>query len=144
MNSYTEMKARHQAEFNALPLGFAFNEEQLAEMLEKWGLHRNNCSCKICYLGCGTYIQKKDKGRLDKTLERHRKELLGAIVADSTGDGFVFQMFLTELENHEYSYTRDISDALSALGLTSEAVISDPKLAKGLVKACEYIENHEN
>ena len=35
MESYKEMKERHQAEVNAFPFGFAFSGEQFREMMEK-------------------------------------------------------------------------------------------------------------
>ena len=41
-------------------------------------------------------------------------------------------MFLYELENHEYSYTGTVEDALDSLGLSFEDVASDPRLARGL------------
>lgn len=38
MSKYTELKAKHQAEVDAFPFGFAFNNKQFNEMMEKWGL----------------------------------------------------------------------------------------------------------
>lgn len=38
MESYREMRERQQKEFNELPLGFAFSNEQFAEMMKGWGL----------------------------------------------------------------------------------------------------------
>lgn len=36
MSKYTELKAKHQAEVDAFPFGFAFNNKQFNEMMEKW------------------------------------------------------------------------------------------------------------
>lgn len=33
MSTYQEMRLRQQQEFNALPLGFAFSQEQFDEMM---------------------------------------------------------------------------------------------------------------
>lgn len=41
-------------------------------------------------------------------------------------------MFLYELENHEYSYTGTVEDALDSLGLSFEDVVANPRLARGL------------
>ena len=46
-------------------------------------------------------------------------------------------MFSAELENHEYGYTGDPTDALSALGLTLEQVINEPKMLHGFKRACK-------
>lgn len=37
MESYREMRERQQKEFNELPLGFAFSDEQFNKMMEGWG-----------------------------------------------------------------------------------------------------------
>ena len=92
-NRYQELRQRQQKEFDALPLGFAFGDKQ-ADL------------DKIYSIGYGGYIQKKDAPLLHETRKRHDKELEDAIAADETGEGFVFEMFLYELDNHEYGYTR--------------------------------------
>ena len=61
-------------------------------------------------------------------LARHRKELEDAISSDKTGKGFIFDMFLQELENHEYSYTGDVQEALDALGITPQYMEAMPQL----------------
>ena len=38
METYKEMKERHQAEVNALPLAFAFSERQYNEKLAEWNI----------------------------------------------------------------------------------------------------------
>ena len=55
----------------------------------------------------GGYVQKKDADLLHQTTERHNKEMEAAIAEDKTGEGFIYEMFLYELDNHEYGYTRD-------------------------------------
>ena len=46
-------------------------------------------------------------------------------------------MFLAELENHEYSYTGDPTDAVAAAGYSLNEIFEDEKLAHGLSLAME-------
>ena len=74
---------------------------------------------------------------------RHRKELEDAIAGDKTGQGFICDMFLQELENHEYSYTGDVQETLDALGITAQYMESVPQLLDGLALACEKAMQHD-
>ena len=105
MNEYRKLRDRQQQEFNALPLGFAFNQKQFAEMMQGWGLDPENDQDKIYSIGYGGFVRKKDADLLHTTTARHAEELAAAIAADPTGDGFICEMFRCELDNHEYSYT---------------------------------------
>ena len=58
-----------------------------------------------------------------------------AISNDTTGDGFIYDMFNYELANHEYSYTWDVSDTLNELGFTIDYVKSNKNVLNGLLKA---------
>lgn len=84
-DKYRELKQRQQQEFNALPLGIVYNEKQFARMMEGWGLSPEKDTDKIYSLAGGSYIKKKNA------------ELEAAIVEDTTGDGFIYDMFLCEL-----------------------------------------------
>lgn len=143
MNQYTEMKQRQQQEYNALPLGFAFDRKQFAEMMHGWGLDPERDIKKICSIGAGGYIQKKDVELLRQTSARHRAEKVEAIAQDKTGTAFIFQMFYCELANHEYGYTGDEEDTLDALGYTLEQVQADKRLLKGFERACKEIIRRE-
>ena len=143
MNQYQEMRDRQQQEFNALPLGFAFGQKQFNEMMRGWGLHPERDVKKICSIGAGGYIQKKDVELLRQTSARHKEELAAAIESDTTGDGFIFQMFYRELKNHEYGYTGDADDTLDALNYTMEQVQSDQRLYRGFQQACKKIMGEE-
>lgn len=135
-NEYMELKSRQQMEFDKLPLGFAFSDEQFKEMMEGWGLAVSDTD-KIARVACGAFIQKKDFDNYHETTKRFDKELKEAIAADKTGDGFIYQMFLTELENHEYSYTGDAEDALDELGYTIDEIYADDLLRHGFEKAIQ-------
>lgn len=135
MNRYTEMRQRQQEEFNALPLGYAFSDEQFDKMMRGWGLDPETDLDKIYKIPGGGFVQKKHHRLLHDTLDSFDAERQAAIDADKTGEGFIFEMFLAELENHEYSYTGDATDALDALGLTVEEVVADERLNRGLTMA---------
>ena len=139
MNKYMELKERQQQEVNALPLGFAFSEKQFNEMMVGWGLDPEKDLDKIVSIGYGGFIQKKDRSLMHETFDRHEREMKEAIAADPTGEGFIFDMFLRELENHEYGYTGDMTDALEALGFTAREVVDDPRLNRGISKAHQVI-----
>ncbi len=143
MNAYAELKARQQQEFNALPLGFAFNDKQFTEMMVKWSLDPDKDIDKILSIGFGGFVQKKDADKLHEVRERHDLEMSEAIAADKTGEGFVADMFYEELLNHEYGYTREFDETLDALGFTARQVVDTPNLKRGLEKAVERIEREE-
>lgn len=143
MNRYIEMRDRQQAEFNALPIGFAFGEKQFAEMMHGWGLDPETDCDKIVRIFSGAYVQKKDRESVLEALRCADKEQADAIAADETGEGFVYEMFLYELENHEFSYTGDPDDAFAACGFSYEEVLQDDKLRRGYYKAASKIINHQ-
>lgn len=134
MNKYVELKKKQQEEINRLPLGFAFGMKQFKEMMEKWGLSVSDTD-KILSIGSGGYIQKKDYELLLQTFKRHAEERQKAIAEDKTGDGFIYEMFLYELDNHEYGYTHRIDDTLEALGYTIVDIEKNERLEHGLNKA---------
>ena len=139
MNKYAELRQRQQEEFDALPLGFAFSRKQFCEMMQEWGLDPEKDLDKILRIPAGGYVQKKDADLLHQTVERHDTEMAAAIEEDKTGEGFIYEMFLYELDNHEYGYTRDTEDTLDALGYTAEEVLGDPRLKRGIEKAVTEI-----
>ena len=144
MNTYQEMKDRQQKEFDAFPIGAAFSNQQFKDMMKKWGLTINDTD-KICSIGGGCYIRKTDKEALRDLINRLNKEKQDAIAADTTGDGFIFDMFVYELANHEYCITYDLEDTLDALGLTTEQINTDKRLTHSLNKAIKhYLKNYEN
>ena len=134
MNAYQEMKDRQQKEFDAFPMGAAFSQQQFQNMMEKWGLTVNDTD-KICSIGGGCYIRKADIAAFTTLINKTAAELKNAITAELTGDGFIFDMFVYELANHEYCITYDLEDTLDALGLTAEQINADKRLSHGLNKA---------
>lgn len=138
MNAYAEMKKRHQVETNALPMYWAFTEERFDEVLKELGLTKNDTD-KLCRAPGGGFCLASDAKMIADTLIRHRKELEAAIKADETGDGFIKDMFLYELRNHEYTYTLDTEETLNACGFSEVEVEADPRLKHGLEMACKKL-----
>lgn len=131
MSKYTELKAKHQAEVDAFPFGFAFNQKQFEEMMSKWGLTPDDTD-KIYSIGGGGYVRKSDSEAMDKMFKRHELERK---MARKHGDEYLFEMFNYELANHEYCITHDLTDTLDALGLTIDEINSNPIMADALKRA---------
>ena len=143
-NQYEILKNKQQKEFNAFPMGAAFNQKQFAEMMEKWGFLPTDTD-KILHIGVGCYIRKTDREAFHALLEKIDKEKQDAIAADTNGEGFIKDMFLCELANHEYCITYDLDDTLDALGLTVDEINADNRLIRGLEKAlAQYLKDTEN
>lgn len=134
MNQYEEMYKKQQKEVNDFPIQFAFNAEQFKQGMENLGLTVEDKDKVVAVVG-GGFIRKTDEKAFLDMFRRHKAEIRGAIAADETGEGFIYEMFLYELKNHEYGYTRDVEPALDALNLTFEQVANDEKLSHGLEKA---------
>lgn len=144
MNKYAELRQQQQEELNTLPLGFAFSNKQFDEMMKGWGLDPEKDLDKIYRIPGGGFVQKKDHAHMHEVMDRHEKEMQAAIAEDKSGDGFIYEMFLYELRNHEYGYTGDCEDTLDALGYTLEQVLSDERLKFGFEKAKEKIMREED
>lgn len=136
VESYQEMRDRHGKEIENFPQVIAFTQEDLAKRLKDLGFDPEKDFDKFCHAGCGIYIQKKDAKAFKDMFCRHKEERMTAMEADTTGEGFLCEMFLTELIDHEYSYTCDVEDALEALGLDYETVRNDPRMSNALELAC--------
>jgi len=134
MNKYDEIKNKHQKIVEDFPMIFAFTEEQLHKGMNKLELNSTDYD-KIYDMGAGCYIRKTDLEDFNKMWDDIRKEHNDLIASDKTGDGYIKDMFVSELENHEYSYTRELDDTLDALELTPEMILKDIRLQNGLYLA---------
>ena len=130
METYKQMKKRHQEEFSKLPMAAAFNADQLEEGKKKLGITDDS---EICSLGYGAFTRKSDKHLFDEQFEKAEKELQDAM----KDFDFCVGMFEYELGNHEYCITMDPDPALIALGLTFEEVANSKHLSKAFLKARE-------
>ena len=130
MSKYTDLKSKHEAEVNAFPLGFAFNQSQFDEMMKKWGLKPTDIR-EILSIGRGGYVRKDDAKAMHEMFDRHEAERKAAMQDDE----YLYEMFNYELANHEYSYTYDLDDTLDALGLTIDEINTNPRMADALKRA---------
>lgn len=143
MNKYVEMKERHQKEVDNFPMKFAFSDEQFKKAMEELGLTENDLD-KVVGIGAGGFIRKTDVNDYREMGKRQFKEFWKAIQEDKVGDGFIKEMFLYELANHEYIIAREIDDTLDALGLTDDDIRNNNNLRTGLLLAeKEYLEQYE-
>lgn len=138
MNRYADLKQRQQKEFDAFPMQFAFSDRQFAEGMAALGLTPADTD-KIYKAPGGGFYRREDGPRFKAMLDRFDRELQEAIAGDETGDGFICDMFLCELEDHEYGYTGDPEEALDVLGYTWEQVQEDARLLNGFAKAHDKI-----
>lgn len=138
MNRYADLKQRQQQEFDAFPIQFAFSDRQFAEGMAALGLQPTDTD-KIYKAPGGGFYRREDSQRLYDMMERFDREMQEAVAEDKTGDGFIYEMFLHELGNHEYGVTIDLSETLDALDFTPEAIRADPRLSHGLEKARQKI-----
>lgn len=139
MNTYAEMKKRHQEEVNALPIYWAFTEERFDEVLKELGLTKNDTD-KLCNTFGGGFCLAKDAQMIADTLARNFKEVEDAIQADETGDGFIKDMFLYELRDHEYpshEWNDGVKDCIYCLGRIDQ-------MTDELLHECKVCPDHVN
>lgn len=136
MNSYKAMKQRHQEEFNAFPMKYAFGAGGFEIKMKELGLSPSDTDKIYIFGDTGCFYLRSDAPALHSMLDRHEQERQNAIAVDKTGDGYIVDMFLSELASHEYNYTHDSTETLEALGLTYDQIEADPRLQHGFQKAC--------
>lgn len=140
--SYKKMKREHQTEIDNFPIFFAFSNEQFEKAMKEAGLNPEDTD-KIVSIGMGGFVKKKDAENFLDMIANHQKEQEKSIAADETGEGFIKDMFLYELANHEYIVTGRFDDTLDAVGLTLEEVKENEALEHGLITARnEYIRQY--
>ena len=134
MNIYLKLKEEQQKKIEAFPVFFAFNDKQMEE-----GLKKLNITIKdIRAIGGGGYIRKKDNVKLNKLMDDNEKEQKKML----NNEKYVYEMFKYELANHEFCYTYDYTDILSALGLTLADIDKNKFLRIQLLKAKnDYLKN---
>lgn len=128
--TYKQMKERHQKEVNALPIMFAFSDEQFKEGMRKLGLEPTDYD-KIYSLGAGGYYRREDSDMIHDCFKRHNQEMKEAMQDEEFATG----AFRYELANHEYCITMDSSDAIHAVGLSMEEVQNSEMLSRALANA---------
>ena len=141
--TYAELKDKHRQEISVFPLAFAFNDKQFKDGMQKLGLKETDIH-KVYKLGnTGGFYRISDSEKLHAMFKRHVYEMEDAIAADLEGDGFIKDMFYTEMCDHEYCITRDSEVILDALDLRAKDVANNAALRRGWVLAAElYNKSH--
>lgn len=132
-NRYAALWQKHGKEFITLPIKFVDDEKGFQEIMEDWGLDPEKDIDKITSVGSGGFVLNKDVKLVLQMLMRHAEERDAAIAADTTGEGFIYDMFIYELNNR--GFTEDFWFVMSALGYTVERILNDPRLKLGFFKA---------
>lgn len=132
--TYQEMKKRQQEELKKIPIKYAFSDEQFKKGMEELGLNENDTD-KVVNIGAGGFMKKEDVDSYKELNKKHFKEFWTEIAKDTIGDKFIKNMFLYELNNHEYSYTNDITDTLMSLGLSDKDIRENENVRTGLLLA---------
>ena len=122
-NTYYAMRKKQQAEFNSFDLGFAFSQDQLNELMKKWNCKEED----LVHIPLTGYIRKTDLKAFREMDKKHGEEFVNAFNADKTGEGFIKDMMVEELINHECSVDPEwaLNDTLSEMPyLRAEEVYS--------------------
>lgn len=98
--TYEEWKNTKQKEFDALPIFFAFNDQQFKEAMEEHGLTENDTD-KIYKLGYGGFYLRTDAQKIRDFILK--PDELPELMKDPE---FAVGAFLYEMQNHEYAINR--------------------------------------
>lgn len=101
METYLEMKKRHQDEVNKLPIKWAFSNKQFEEACASLGVTDPKAEL---YAGfSGGFYRKTDAKHIWGTLKRHDEEMEAAM----HNEEFAVSAFRYEAGNHEYHINLD-------------------------------------
>lgn len=132
--TYVQMKNRHQKEYEDFSKNcvfFAFSNDQFNQGMQKLGLDHDKDTDKIYRTFGGGFILRTKSKEQAELFNRFEQEQKQAIENDKEGTGYIREMFEYEMNNHEYGYTRDITDTLDCLGLTIEEIEANEIMLKG-------------
>lgn len=140
MESYAQLKQRHEKEFSKLEgIFFAFSTEQFFRGVKAIGLDPQDYDKQsITMFAMGSYCLTSTYPQLQELVDRHEKEMN---LLKNDPDRFV-KALVYELQNHEYCYTYEASDALNVFGLTEDSV--DTELLTKAIEICEKNFNLHN
>lgn len=134
MLTYEELRAKQRKEFDALPIGYAYDDIQLKQMMKKLGVK----SVKELFYNNGCYYRKVDAALINATIRKLANEFKEALKHYD----FAYDAFLYEFANTEYQYHHESGYILEALGLeydwytgTCPELIDNPILSRAFVQA---------
>ena len=128
METYQQLKNRHQAEVDAFPFGAAFNRNQFEDMRKKIPLSDGD---KYYSLGAGVYVRGKDIPAMEEMFKRHKQEKLEF----NKNRKSLQQAIVQELFNYEYCYSENDESVLAAVGYSMDDFNSDKALQEIYRKA---------
>ena len=131
--SYSDFKLAEREAIDALPIEFAFNDDQFHDMLEKFGLTLDEKD-KLRRIPGGGFCLATDAKMIVETMLSWSKKLSEIIETD---DEFAVDALRYELDNHEYGYTGEPDDALLELGLPSDVNKLDERMKNLFCRATE-------
>ena len=102
--NYQEFKKQRQEAYNALPVKYAFSNEQFKEMMKEWGLTEKDTD-KIYKLGStGGFYLKTDAPKIRAWMNDDSDEQLEKLMQD---EEFAVGAYYYEMCNHEYGINYD-------------------------------------
>ena len=131
--SYSDFKLAEREAIDALPIEFAFNDDQFHDMLKKFGLTLEEKD-KLRRIPGGGFCLATDAKMIVETMLSWSRKLSEIIKTD---DEFTVDALRYELDNHEYGYTGEPDDALLELGLPSDVNKLDDRMKELFCRASE-------
>lgn len=131
--TYSDFKLAERESIDALPIEFAFNDDQFHEMLKKFGLTLSEKD-KLRRTPGGGFCLATDAKMIVDTMLSWSRKLTEMINSD---DDFAVDALRYELDNHEYGYTGEPDDALESLGLPSDVNKLDDRMKTLFCRATE-------
>lgn len=115
-NSYNEMIKAHQKDISNFPIIYMFGRKTDDEMKVELSKIGAKCMAEcVSVFGCGDVVRRIDVPKLMEILKNQGIERFHFYEDDNKLEDAI----LSEMNNHEYSYTGNSDDVLSALSLKS-------------------------
>jgi len=134
---YTQKREENKKELNEFisqNVFWAFMDSQFEEGLQKFGLENNEHDLKkLTMIPGGGYILKENYKKFSDLIEQTEQK----DVEQQKNILFLVGAISYQLDNHEFTYTRDDSEALNRAGITSELFKND--FISNIVRLIEHI-----
>jgi len=140
VNQYEELIRNKEQEQNKYPFIFSSLEEMERELAKR---NINKEDIKYYFSKNYFYIIQEYVDKFNEIAERYEQEIKKRIELDVTGEGFIKDMFKTQLKNYEYGYTLEVDDAIERLGYTLDEINENSRLRNGLELAKREILKEE-
>ena len=141
MNQYEKLLKRKAQEQNKYPFIFSTLDEMKKE-LAKRNININEVEYDVSKNNL--YFIRKHADKFDEITEKYEKKIKKRIEVDLTGEGFIKDMFKTQLRNYEYGYTLVVNYAIEMLGFTPEEIDNDVRLKNALKLAKKELLKEES